>query len=104
MPANNVKRMKKLNHTKPLITLIGARVAWTLAQAVAPFLAQGRITVREFYFDGANAISRLTDHTAYTNSPHAVYYPMHFEWPTGPTERDEDFTDTPPSDVANYYA
>ena len=104
MPANSVKRMKKPNHTKPLITLIGACVAWTSAQAAVPFVAQGRITVREFYFEGANAISRLTDHTAYPNSPDAVYYPMHFEWPTGPTGRDEDSTDAPPSDVANNYA
>ena len=96
--------MKKLNHTKPLITLIGACVAWTSTQAAAPSVAQGRITVREYYFDGANAISRLTDHAGYPNSPNAVYYPMHFEWPTGPTGRDEDSTDAPPSDVANNYA
>jgi len=96
--------MKKTNHTKLLLSLIGACVAWTSAQAAAPSAPQGRITVREYHVGGANAISRLTDHAGYPDSPDAVYYPIHFEWPTGPSGRDEDSIEAPPGNVADNYA
>ena len=55
------------------------------SQAAAPSAPQGRITVRWYDVPGSNAISRLTDYAGYPDSPDAVYYPIHFEWPTGPT-------------------
>ena len=104
MSVNRVKLIKKTNHTKLLLSLIGACVAWTSAQAAAPSAPQGRITVREYHVGGANAISRLTDHAGYPDSPDAVYYPIHFEWPTGPSGRDEDSIEAPPGNVADNYA
>ncbi len=89
--------------TKLLLVLIGL-CGGSSANAAAPSEAQGRITVREYHVGGANAINRLTDHAGYPDSPDAVYYPIHFEWPTGPTGLDEDATDQPPSDIRNNYA
>ena len=78
-----VNRMKKMNYTKCLIALIGACFVASAAKAAAPPEAQGRITVRWYDVPGSNNISRLTDYAGYPDSPDAVYYPIHFEWPTG---------------------
>ena len=98
-----VNRMKKMNYTKCLIALIGACFVASAAKAAAPPEAQGRITVRWYDVPGSNNISRLTDYAGYPDSPDAVYYPIHFEWPTGPTGLDEDSTEAPPGNVLDNY-
>ena len=102
------KQCKKFEKTKPYQA--PDNIDWGLCcmdfspSGCALYSAGTYHGMREYYFDDADAISRLTDHAGYPNSPDAVYYPMHLEWPTGPTGRDEDSTDAPPGNVADNYA
>lgn len=79
-----------------------ASLGWLLHGAV-PSMPQGRITVREYHVGGANKLQRLTDYPGYPEAADATYYPMHFEWPTGPDGLDQDSTQNPPDDVRDDY-
>jgi hypothetical protein len=95
--------MLKNNYTKWLVALMVSCVAWSSARAAAPSEAQGSISVRWYDVAGANDMSRLTDHAGYPDAPDAEYFPIHFEWPTGPTGLDEDSTEVPPGNVLDNY-
>ena len=102
---NIMKYMNKLkNKLRWLAGLLGMVMTIGAVHAAAPASPQGVITVREYNIGGANAISRLTDYEGYPDSPDGTFYPIHFEWPTGPTGSDEDSTEQPPGNVKDNYA
>lgn len=92
------------NKLKYLAGLLGLAMTIGAVHAAAPASPQGVITVREYNIGGANAISRLTDYEGYPDSPDGTFYPIHFEWPTGPTGADQDSVEQPPGNVKDNYA
>ena len=77
--------------------------AQVFRRVIVGSIPEGRITSRE-YAVGGHDFNLLDASELYPDHPDYVAFPMHFEWPTGPSGRDEFSTEWPPENVRDNYA